>query len=199
MRKTIFAIFAMVLMSASVFAVPNRVTAMDTKPLQTVSSVDLKRYAGMWYEIARYPNKFERDCAGNVTATYTIKPDGNLEVINKCLKKDGKTYDTMGDGRIVDKTSNAKFKVRFAPGYLSFFPKTWSDYWIIDLASDYSYAVVGDPKRDYLWILSRTPKMDDATYQAILRRAEAKGFNPAKLDKTDQNVSTLKGTVMQKQ
>lgn len=199
MRKLIFAAFIPVLIVAGILTSPLFSLAADTKPPETVSSVDLKRYSGMWYEIARYTNKFERDCAGNVTATYTLKPDGNLEVVNKCLKKDGKSYDAKGEGRVADKATNAKLQVRFAPGFLSFFPKVWGDYWIIDLASDYSYAVVSDPKREYLWILSRTPKMDEPLYQSILRRVADKGFNPAKIDKTEQNVNTLKGTVMQKQ
>lgn len=168
-------------------------------PLETIPSVDLKRYAGKWFEIARYPNKFQKQCVGNTTATYNFQPGENIEVVNQCVKKDGTIIDAKGKGRLADKTNNAKLEVRFAPGFLSFLPNVWGDYWIIDLDDQYNYAAVGDPKREYFWILSRQPEMNDATYQNILRRAEAKGFNPGKVVKTPQNVKIIKGTVIEKQ
>lgn len=161
-----------------------------------VSSVDLKRYAGKWYEIAKLPNKFQKQCAGNVTADYSLKPDGDIEVINRCLKKNGQYDDAKGKAKIVDKQSNAKLEVRFAPAVLSFIPQVWGDYWIIDLDQNYQYAVVGNPDRKYLWILSRTPQMDDATYQSVLRNIEKMGYDPNKLIKTPQKVETLKGNVV---
>lgn len=160
--------------------------------LKTVESVDLKRYAGTWYEIARYPNRFQKQCVGNTTATYSLEAGGDLQVINKCLKKDGKIDDAKGKAKIVDEQTNAKLKV-------SFFAFFYAPYWIIDLDKDYQYAVVGHPDRKYLWILSRAPEMKDATYQNILRRIEALGYNPAKLEKTSQNVEMVKGSVVQKQ
>jgi apolipoprotein D and lipocalin family protein len=167
--------------------------------LSTVPRVDLKRYAGKWFEIARYANKFQDGCAGNVTATYTLKEAGKIEVLNECMKKDGTTNQAKGDAKIVDKATNAKLEVRFAPSFLSFIPQVWGDYWIIDLDDDYNYAAVGDPKRKYLWILSRQSEMDDATYQNILRRVEKLGFSPGKLNKTTQNVQPVKGAVVDKQ
>ena len=195
MRKLLFAGLIAVLTAV---AIPAQNSATGTN-LQTVPSVDLKRYSGTWYEIARYPNKFQKDCAGNVTATYALKDSGSVAVTNECLKKNGKTDTATGEAKVVDTTTNAKLKVRFAPEFLSFIPKVWGDYWIIDLAPDYSYAVVGDPKRDYLWILSRTPQMDSATYENILHSVEQQGFVPNKLVQTPQKVQTLKGTVIQKQ
>ena len=174
-------------------------SVQNQSPVKTVASVDLKRYSGKWYEIARYPNKFQKDCVGNTMATYTLKEKGKIEVLNQCLEKDGTMKDAKGDGKIVDKTTNAKLEVRFAPGILSFIPGVWGDYWIIDLDENYQYAAVGDPKREYLWILSRTPKLNDAAYQNILRRIETMGFNPAKLIKTPQNVEVVKGAVIEKQ
>ena len=195
MRKLLFAGLIAILTAVAIAAQNS-----DGKiNLQTVSSVDLKRYAGTWYEIARYPNKFQKNCAGNVTANYALKDDGNVEVINKCLKKNGKTETATGEAKVIDTTTNAKLKVRFAPGFLSFISSVWGDYWIIDLAPDYSYAVVGDPKREYLWILNRTPQMDSATYENILHAVEQKGFVPNKLVQTPQKVQTLKGTVIPKQ
>jgi apolipoprotein D and lipocalin family protein len=171
----------------------------NTNALQTVASVDLKQYSGKWFEIARYPNKFQKQCVGNTTATYTLKSNNKIEVLNKCLKKDGIVDDAKGDARIVDKKSNAKLEVRFAPKFLSFISAVWGDYWIIDLDEKYQYAVIGDPKREYFWILARDAKMSDETYQNILRRAEEKGFNPAKVVKTPQNVEVVKGEVIEKQ
>lgn len=195
MKKPLFAIFTVLLLSVGIFA---QSPAVKSAP-STVSSVDLKRYSGTWYEIARYPNKFEKDCAGNVTATYTLKDNGKIAVTNKCLKNDGKIQNAEGEARIKDKTTNAKLEVRFAPGFLSFLPQVWGDYWVLDLAPDYSYAVVGDRKREYLWILNRAPQMDVKTYESILTVVEQKGFTPNKLVKTLQKVETVKGTVIEKQ
>jgi apolipoprotein D and lipocalin family protein len=164
-----------------------------------VASVDLKRYSGKWFEIARYPNKYQNNCVGNTTATYSMNADGKLDVLNECLKKDGTVIDAKGEAKIVDKLTNAKLEVRFAPGYLAFISSVWADYWIIDLDDKYQYAAIGDEDGKYLWILSRTQKLNDATYQNILRRVEAMGYKPGKLIKTPQNVEVVKGAVIEKQ
>jgi apolipoprotein D and lipocalin family protein len=152
-----------------------------------VASVDLQKYAGTWYEIARVPNKYQKKCVGNITAVYSRKPDGGLGVVNQCIGSDGLTQSYKSDARIVDKTSNAKLK------------GGWGDYWIIDLDPKYQYAAVSDAKGENLWILGRSAKMSDTVYQGILRRIETMGFNPGKLDKTPQNVEVVKGAVIQKQ
>jgi len=170
--------------------------ASTTQPVRTVSSVDLNRYSGKWYEIARYPNKFQKQCVGNTTATYTVKQDGKIEVLNSCLKKDGLVDSAKAEGKVADKGANAKLKVRFAPGFLSVFGFVWADYWIIDLGSDYDYAVVADRKREYLWILSRKAEVAESLYQDILRRLENQGFEPGKLVKTRQNAQAMKGAVV---
>jgi apolipoprotein D and lipocalin family protein len=191
--KFITILFTFLLMTAStIFA--------QTKPaeLTAVAKLDLDRYAGKWFEIAKYPNRFQKQCVGNTTATYTLKPNSRIEVANECLKKDGTTERAVGEAKIPNKGDNAKLKVRFAPKFISFLPFVWANYWVIELADDYSYAVIGEPGRDYFWILARKPTMDDATYQGILRRAEAKGFQPARVEKTPQNVEALKGSVMVK-
>jgi len=196
MKKVIFlGILAMI----SVFSISVFAQKTNENALQTVSSVDLKQYSGKWYEIARYPNKFQDQCVGNTAATYTIKKENKIEVLNECVTEKGVVDKAKGEARIVDKNTNAKLEVRFAPKFLSFISAVWGDYWIIDLDENYKYAAIGDPKREYFWILSRDPKIDDATYQNILRRAETKGFNPAKVIKTPQNVEILKGSVIEKQ
>jgi apolipoprotein D and lipocalin family protein len=149
------------------------------QPLKTVEKVDLARYVGQWYEIARYPNRFERDCASDVIATYATRPDGKIQVVNTCRKGDGALKTARGNARIVDTRSNAKLKVTF------FWP-FYGDYWVIALDSDYRYAVVGEPGRKYLWILSRTAELDDATYREILNQIAATGYDPERLVKTSQ-------------
>jgi apolipoprotein D and lipocalin family protein len=181
-RPLISAFFLFVM---AVFSVP--ASAAD---LKTVPYVDMDKYLGRWYEIAKYPNRFQRQCVGNTMATYSLKPNGRIEVLNECLKTNGKVESATGEARIADKKSNAKLKVRFAPGFLSFLPFVWANYWIIDLAPDYSYAVIGEPKREYFWILSRLPEMQEEKYVEILKRVEAMGFDPTKVDRTRQGIAT---------
>ncbi|NNE97685.1 MAG: lipocalin family protein [Pyrinomonadaceae bacterium] len=156
-------------------------------PVTTVKSVNLERYAGKWFEIARYPNRFQKKCAANVTATYVLNGDSKVDVINECLKKDGKASKAKGKAKVADKSTNAKLKVRFAPGWLSWLPFVWGDYWILELDEEYKYAVIGDPDRKYLWILSRESELDDSTYQKLLKKVEVMGFDSKKLVKTPQN------------
>jgi apolipoprotein D and lipocalin family protein len=149
-------------------------------PLSTVSRVDLNRYMGVWYEIARYPNSFQKGCVGS-KATYTPLDDGKVSVLNECCDGSfsGKIRSAKGKAWVVDKETNAKLKV-------SFFWFFAGDYWIIDLGRDYEYAVIGHPKRKYLWILSRTKEMDGAVYEAILSHLRDKQYNTSKLIKTIQ-------------
>ncbi|OQX29492.1 MAG: hypothetical protein B0D92_03450 [Spirochaeta sp. LUC14_002_19_P3] len=152
----------------------------DLPPLKTVESVDINRYLGTWYEIAAFPQWFQLDCTGT-TATYSLLDDGSIQVVNKCHKKtlDGRVNKAVGRARVVDVKSNAKLEV-------SFFGPVWGDYWIIDLGADYEYAVVGHPSRDYLWILSRTPNMDEALYEEILERLRVQHYPLDRLQRTVQ-------------
>jgi apolipoprotein D and lipocalin family protein len=152
--------------------------------LETVAHVDLGRYLGTWYEIASFPQSFQRGCTGT-TATYALRDDGELDVTNRCRlgSLDGKEKVALGRAKLVDRATNAKLEV-------SFFRPFWGAYWIIDLAQDYSYAVVGHPGRDYLWILSRTPTMSEAMYQGIVTRLQAQGYETARLGRTLQGPST---------
>lgn len=154
--------------------------------LTTVSSVDLRRYAGRWYEIGRYPNRFEKSCIRNVTADYSIRSDGDLRVVNTCIDKKGKKKIAEGEAKVTDGVSNSKLKVRFAPSFLKWLPFVWGDYWIVDLDPNYRYALVGDRNRRYFWILSREAQMDTQQYEALLKRAEAKGFDPSKVIRVQQ-------------
>jgi apolipoprotein D and lipocalin family protein len=149
-------------------------------PLQTVAHVDLSAYVGTWHEIASFPQSFQRGCTAT-TATYAVRADGDIDVLNRCRKGslEGQESSARGRARVVDRATNAKLEV-------SFFRPFWGDYWIIDLADDYAYAVVGHPGRDYLWILARTPTMAEATYQGIVERLRAKGYETSRLVRTLQ-------------
>lgn len=156
--------------------------------LEVVPSVDLARYVGKWYEIARLPNRFESKCAGEVTATYVRLADGQLNVVNECRLTDGRANQAEGKARLAGKgETNSKLEVRFAPAWLGWLPAVWGDYWIIDLAPDYSYAVVGTPDRKYFWILARSPQIDEVVYERLVERARAKGFDVSRLIKTRQS------------
>ena len=145
--------------------------------VRTVPAVDLDRYAGDWFEVARYPNWFQRKCAGGARASYARRTDGRIDVVNRCTGVDGSAIEARGVARVADAGTNAKLKVRFAPAALSFLPFVWGDYWIIGLADDYSWAVVGTPDRKYLWILARTPRLDAAAFERALAAARASGFD----------------------
>lgn len=173
----------MVLITAlAVGAVSLAAAASSQQPLEAVDRVELDRYLGTWYEIASYPAWFQRDCVA-VTARYERRDDGLISVVNSCRKGslDGKLKQSKGRAKVVDKGSNAKLKV-------SFFWPFWGDYWIIDLDPDYHWAVVGVPSRKYLWILSRTPTMEERLYQEILARLASAGYDPALLERTEQPV-----------
>ena len=159
--------------------------AQTPTPVRTVPSVDLARYVGDWFEIARFPNRFQRECIGDVRAAYARRRDGRVDVVNRCRTADG-PIDAHGIARIVDAQTFAKLKVRFAPAWLSFLPVVWGDYWVIGLAPDYSWAVVGDPGRDYLWILARTPHLDDQAAATARAAARAQGFDVDRLVLTPQ-------------
>lgn len=148
--------------------------------LETVAKVDLSRYIGTWFEIASYPQRFQKGCTAT-TATYTVREKGEIGVVNRCRKGSlqGEEDSAEGLARVVDTVTNAKLEV-------SFFRPFWGDYWIIDLGENYEYAVVGHPSRDYLWILSRTPTMETAVYEGILDRLKAKGYPLERLEKTLQ-------------
>ena len=151
-------------------------------PLETVAHVDLGRYLGKWYEIARYPNRFERKCDRDVTAEYSMKDNGAIRVVNTCAMASGKSDQSAGTARVVDTATNAKLKVTF------FWP-FYGKYWVIGLGDSYDYAVVGEPSREYLWILARSAGMSDAEYQNILRQVTAKGYDAGKLVRTKQTAA----------
>lgn len=155
----------------------------ELPPLQTVPKVDLNRYLGTWYEVATIPQRFQKGCTG-VTATYSLRPDGKIDVLNQCYKDslNGKYKSVHGKAWVTDTLTNARLKVQF------FWPFSGA-YWIIELDSNYQYAVVGHPNRNYLWILSRTPRMEDGLYNDLISRIrDIHGYDTGKIKKTLQPV-----------
>lgn len=158
--------------------------------LPTQENVDLERYAGIWHEQARLPNRFQKSCAGDVQAEYTVLPDGKIRVINQCRNVDGGTEMAEGMGRLAGDGADAdpaKLEVRFASGWLSWLPPVWGDYWIIRLEGDYQYSLVGTPDREYLWVLSRDKKADASRVAALLDHARTLGFPVDKVIRTSGN------------
>jgi len=160
--------------------------AGPSDPVTTVPAVDLTRYLGTWYEIARYDNWFQKSCAGDVAATYATRADGRLDVTNVCRTSNGATKTAKGLAEVVDQKTRARLKVRFAPAFLSFLPMVWGDYWVLGLADDYSWSVVGTPDRKYLWILARTPALTETQQNAVLTVVGAQGFEKQRLLYTKQ-------------
>lgn len=151
-------------------------------PLQTIPRLDVQRYLGTWYEIAKFPNRFQKQCVANTQARYSLLSDGSLEVVNRCREANGKFSEAVGQARQVGGAESPQLKVRFAPAWLSFLPMVWGDYWVIDLDSEYQLAAVSEPTREYLWILSRQPKVDAVAYKNLLERLQAKGFDLRKIE-----------------
>lgn len=143
--------------------------------LETVAYVDLQKYSGTWYEISLFPQSFQKGCYCT-TATYTPTDKGYIIVENRC-KKNGELNYVTGKAFVSKNSGNSKLKVEF------FFPFR-GKYWIIELADDYSYAIVGHPNRKYLWILSRTPHLDEKIYVELLQKIKLKSFDINLLEKT---------------
>lgn len=152
--------------------------AGTNRPLPVVPSVDLNRYAGKWYEVARLPFRFEKNCVSDVTAQYTLRPDGTVEVLNSCKGANGKIKESKGTAKLADKKGpNSKLKVTF------FWPFA-GNYWILDLDPQYQWSLVGSPNRKYLWLLSRSTKLDAKIYEQVAQKARSLGFNTTQLIRT---------------
>jgi len=148
----------------------------QTVPVQSVRSVDLERYVGKWYEIAAFPMFFQRNCIGDTTADYALRPDGDIAVVNRCRTADG-FDEAVGRAWAVKGSGNSRLQVTF------FWPFR-ADYWILALADDYRWAVVGTPNRKYLWVLSRTPRLPREDLDRALEAATRQGFDLADLKYT---------------
>lgn len=164
-------------------------TAPATLPaVATIAALDVPRYMGTWYEIAKFPNRFQAKCLANTRAQYLAQTDGSVQVLNSCTTADG-TIDALGLAKQVGTATSPKLQVRFAPAWLSWLLMVWGDYWVIDLDTDYQLAAVSDAKREYLWVLSRTPQVNVKAYDALLSRLRAQHFDVQKLEQTAQTTT----------
>ncbi len=162
----------------AVFACLSNLLLMGQEPPRPVPDLDLQRYAGTWYEVARLPNRFQERCTGEVTATYELREDGTVTVINRCMQASGKWTEVEGRARKAERDGpNSKLEVRFAPRWLGWLPFVWADYWVLYLSPDYDLAIVGGPSREYLWFLSRTPTVGEKTMQELKQRAAEQGYD----------------------
>ncbi len=165
-------------------------TPAPLPPVSTIATLDVPRYMGTWYEVAKFPNRFQAKCVANTRARYLAQTDGSVQVLNSCVTADGSTIDALGRAIQVGATTSPKLQVRFAPAWLSWLPQVWGDYWVIDLDADYQLAAVSDSKREYLWVLSRTPQLNDKAYGALIERLKAQHFEVQKLERTVQTPTT---------
>ncbi|HEY6612559.1 MAG TPA: lipocalin family protein [Pseudomonas sp.] len=185
-------LFAVLFCLCSLNAVAgDAVSGADGQPansaLSTIAALDVPRYMGTWYEIAKFPNWFQKKCTGGTKAEYRLKDDGMVQVINRCRLESGEMSEAIGAARQIGPATSPKLEVRFAPRWLSFLPFVWGDYWVIDLDEDYQLVAVSEPKKEYLWVLSRTPHVDPDDYKSLLARLSQQGFDIRKLEVTQQD------------
>jgi len=187
-------LMAVIALSLSLSGTP-MAQAAPLPALQAVPKVDLSRYQGRWYQIAYYPNVFQKQCVSNTTADYQLGSNGQVVVTNECKTSTGEASKAVGLARVkqprllgvpVAAGTTSKLEVRFAPAWLSWVPGVWAPYWVIQLADDYRYVVVGEPQREYLWILSRTPTLDPQDRAIINGLLQQQGYDPTKLQEEPQ-------------
>ena len=173
---------------AALFAQVGPAAAADASPapVEPIAALDVPRYMGTWYEIARYPIWFQKKCAGDSRADYSLLESGEVRVVNRCREADGEVAEAVGLARQLGAADSPRLEVRFAPAWLSFLPMVWGDYWVLDLDPDYRLVAVGEPSREYLWILSRTPTVDARAYSELLERLAARGFDVDRLVRGEQ-------------
>jgi len=155
-------------------------------PVHAIATLDVPRYMGQWYEIAKFPNRFQKKCVAETVAQYTLLTSGRVRVTNRCRMANGEMDEAIGMAKQMGAKNSPKLKVRFAPEWLSFLDAVWGDYWVLDIDPAYQLVAVGEPSHEYLWVLSRTPTVPAPEYQALLRRLELQGFDVNKLEITPQ-------------
>lgn len=154
------------------------------EPLIPIEALDVPRYMGRWYEIAKFPNWFQRQCAGDTSAEYRLLGEGRVSVLNRCRRESGRIDEAVGEARQIGAADSPRLQVRFAPEWLSFLPFVWGRYWVIDIDAAYSLVAVSEPGREYLWVLSRTPRPDAEAYGRLLERLKVKGLDVSRLETT---------------
>lgn len=154
---------------------------------EPIERLDLDRYLGTWYELAKYPNRFQTQCVSDTTATYEMGEDGHIEVLNRCRTDSGAFDEAKGIARLVGEPGSPKLKVRFAPAWLSWLPMVWGDYWVIELDEAYTLVAVSEPSREYLWILARDPNVAEQRVEDLIGRLAERRFDPARIVRSTHN------------
>ncbi len=182
MKFVISFIFLMIIFGITVI---NGQDKKSENAVKTVSHVDLNKYVGLWYEIAKIPNSFQKRCKYGTTALYKLRSDGDIDVTNSCYDENGERVIANGLAKVADKTTHAKLEVSFVRifGIYIF----WGDYWIIGLGKDYEYAVVGTPNRKYGWILSRTPQLSKDKLDEVFNILKSNKYDINDFEMTVQN------------
>lgn len=162
----------------------------ETQALPTVKSLDLQHFLGKWQEIALIPKRFQRKCVRDTEAEYAALESAELVLRNRCVTADGSVEVANGVARRVAPEDAARLQVRFAPAWLAWLAMVWGDYWVSGLADDYRYAVIGEPRRSFLWILARGTALSSTDQNAIDGLLRAVGYDPQRLVKTLQSGGT---------
>lgn len=153
-------------------------------PVTPIERLDVSRYLGRWYELAKLPNWFQKKCVADTSAEYRLLANGQLGVLNQCRTASGEMQQANGVARQRAGGSTSQLEVRFAPQWLAWLPLVWGTYWVVDLDADYTLAAVSEPEREYLWILARQPQLDPARKDALLQRLAAMGLPVDRLEWT---------------
>lgn len=167
-----------------------QISSAQLAPITPIASLDLQRYQGTWYEIAKYPNRFQAMCVKSTSAQYAIQASGTVTVTNSCTDKTGATTTAIGEARLIGADKNpqsATLQVRFAPAWLSWLPFVWGDYWVVAIDPQYQWSIVSEPKREFLWVLSRSKQLDATAWAAIEAQIKRAGLDLSKLEKTIQD------------
>ncbi len=164
------------------------VSAQEIAPLQAISSLDLQKYKGRWFEIAKYPNRFQAMCIKSTSAQYSLNENG-VAVLNTCTTDKNEATQALGQARAVGKISGeslspAQLEVAFAPTWIRWLPMVWGNYWVVAIDPNYRWSLVSEPKREFAWILARESKLSEADKQAVLAAVRAAGLDEKKLEWT---------------
>lgn len=163
--------------AAALLAMSVMSPAFANQSVQAVNQLDLNKYLGQWHEVARKPLFFQKDCAYNVTANYSLNPNGNVKVDNSCYKADGTMKQSVGEAYVQNAPANSKLKVSFLPKAIRWIPVARGDYWVLKIDSDYQTVLVGEPDKKYLWVLSRNPQPNQQVVQEYLNYAQSIGYD----------------------
>jgi apolipoprotein D and lipocalin family protein len=166
-------------------------SAQQMAPLQAISSLDLQKYKDRWFEIAKYPNRFQSMCAKATSAQYSLQ-EGSVSVLNTCTTDKNEITQAMGEARPVGRLTNeslspAQLEVAFAPKWIRWLPAVWGSYWVVAIDPNYRWSLVSEPKREFAWILARESKLSETDKQAVLAAVRAAGLDEKRLEWTTHN------------